>query len=611
MLIEISRVQLRSSASRSLRLFVVASLCTLSTKLMLAAPTMRPYATGIHTHSRTEITQAMIKNFMSPVADYGEAVEMAPGTFTTNGNGVGLGQSKTYFRGFPDGDYDIDFDGIPFYDTNTSHPPLLGLLPLAVPRRHRLRPLARHRLHHRPTPFGGSIHLLSKPFSPVRTSAAAFSYGSFNTFSTTASTTPATSAPAQVQLQRSTSTTCSPRLPDLQLPDPQRRRHQGPVQALRQDHHHRLLRRHLARRQHPQLQRHPLPDVRRFGCQRQLHLHRHNAPFAGSGINFLLTNNSDPLLYLDNSTTTTTCPPTSSTSASQRVGQGLDFDFKPYTYNYDNSEKYSNAVPITDNHHQRRHHLRALGVKIPPTLRQPGQEGRHRLRRRQVQQLPQVRRDLAAQPGLEVRHPPRRHVVRVGQHQPPPVPLRPPQNWADAGAAQLQEKFVTNSYQPFAEYEFHVTRSFPSLPASSSPTTPSAPSSSPTTAARSAASAPTTPPAFIANGGSYFATLPSVAGNYRIQNNWSAYAQYATGSIVPPSSHLRLHPVGTPARQSPAAQAAEEHHLPDRHRPQAQARHLRRSLLPHPLRQRLLFLHPAQHRRARLLPHPALAHPGC
>jgi hypothetical protein len=47
------------------------------------------------TSARTEITATMIHNFMSPVADYGEAVEMAPGTFTTNSNGVGLGQSST------------------------------------------------------------------------------------------------------------------------------------------------------------------------------------------------------------------------------------------------------------------------------------------------------------------------------------------------------------------------------------------------------------------------------------------------------------------------------------------------------------------------------------
>ncbi len=88
--------------------------------------------------ARTLITPAFIQNFTSPLADYGEAVAMSPGTFTLNGNGVGLGQSKTYFRGFPDGDYDIDFDGIPFYDTNTSYAPLLGFLSISVSRRHRL-----------------------------------------------------------------------------------------------------------------------------------------------------------------------------------------------------------------------------------------------------------------------------------------------------------------------------------------------------------------------------------------------------------------------------------------------------------------------------------------
>jgi len=71
------------------------------------------------TSARTYISPTFVQNFTSPVADYGEAVAMAPGTFTLNGNGVGLGQSSTYFRGFPDGNYDIDFDGIPFYDTNT------------------------------------------------------------------------------------------------------------------------------------------------------------------------------------------------------------------------------------------------------------------------------------------------------------------------------------------------------------------------------------------------------------------------------------------------------------------------------------------------------------
>ncbi len=69
--------------------------------------------------AKTEISGEFIKNFMSPTADYAEVVNYAPGTFSLNPNGIGLGQGKTYFRGFPDGDYTMTFDGIPFEDTNS------------------------------------------------------------------------------------------------------------------------------------------------------------------------------------------------------------------------------------------------------------------------------------------------------------------------------------------------------------------------------------------------------------------------------------------------------------------------------------------------------------
>ena len=43
---------------------------------------------------------------------------MAPGMFSYSSNGAGLGDTKTFFRGFKDGQYNIMFDGIPFNDTN-------------------------------------------------------------------------------------------------------------------------------------------------------------------------------------------------------------------------------------------------------------------------------------------------------------------------------------------------------------------------------------------------------------------------------------------------------------------------------------------------------------
>ena len=146
------------------------------------AAALAPMDALLEEHSaRTEITQSFIANYTSPLADYGEAVEMAPGTYTTNGNGPGLGQSKTYFRGFPDGDYDIDFDGIPFYDTNTPTHHSWAFFPsqwlggIDFDR----SPGTASTIG--PTPFGGSIHLLSRDISPLQDVRGGISYGSWGT----------------------------------------------------------------------------------------------------------------------------------------------------------------------------------------------------------------------------------------------------------------------------------------------------------------------------------------------------------------------------------------------------------------------------------------------
>src|SRR6185312_166439 len=80
-----------------------------------------------------------------------------------------------------DGDYDIDFDGLPFYDTNTpSHHswaffPSQWLGGIDFDR----SPGTASTIG--PTPFGGSIHLLSRPVSPVQNVRGQFSYSSYNT----------------------------------------------------------------------------------------------------------------------------------------------------------------------------------------------------------------------------------------------------------------------------------------------------------------------------------------------------------------------------------------------------------------------------------------------
>jgi len=44
-------------------------------------------------------------------------------------DGAGLGDSKTFFRGFQDGDYTMTFDGIPFKRYEYANTPFLAFFP--------------------------------------------------------------------------------------------------------------------------------------------------------------------------------------------------------------------------------------------------------------------------------------------------------------------------------------------------------------------------------------------------------------------------------------------------------------------------------------------------
>jgi len=131
--------------------------------------------------ARTEITSSYITNFTSPVTDFTEIMQIAPGTFSVSPNGVGLGQSNTSFRGFIDGDYTITYDGIPFNDTNTpSHHswaffpgPMIGGVDFDR------SPGTASDVG--PTNYGGSIHFLSPQLPIDKLYRASESYGSFNT----------------------------------------------------------------------------------------------------------------------------------------------------------------------------------------------------------------------------------------------------------------------------------------------------------------------------------------------------------------------------------------------------------------------------------------------
>src|ERR1700674_2992495 len=184
-----SRPGIKATAEHAEELSIPLSLGSISEAITVEADTsgsvaaqLAPMDGLLEAHSaRTEVSPTFIQNFTSPVSDFSELVQMAPGTFSVNANGVGLGDSKTYFRGFSDGNYDIDFDGVPFYDTNdpTHHSWVFFPSPWIGSVDFDRSPGSASTTG--PTPFGGSIHLLSHEMATSPLVSASVSYGLFNT----------------------------------------------------------------------------------------------------------------------------------------------------------------------------------------------------------------------------------------------------------------------------------------------------------------------------------------------------------------------------------------------------------------------------------------------
>ena len=68
--------------------------------------------------ARTEITSNYVSEFTSPVTDFADIIQAAPGTVSYTTNGIGNGHAKIFFRGFVDDDYTMTWDGVPFNDSN-------------------------------------------------------------------------------------------------------------------------------------------------------------------------------------------------------------------------------------------------------------------------------------------------------------------------------------------------------------------------------------------------------------------------------------------------------------------------------------------------------------
>jgi len=444
-----------------------------------------------------------IQNFTSPVADYGELVQMVPGTFSLSSDGIGMGQSKTYFRGFPDGDYDIDFDGIPFYDTNSPTHHSWAFFPSQWDGGVDFDRSPGTASSIGPTPFGGNIHLLSKEMPTDLNIRANVAYGSWNTQLYDGEFDSASFAPesrSNVLIDVHHMTSDGYQTYNFQT------RNAGDLKYQYRVNDHTFI----------------------TGYSGVVWLDSNTPNFSGptraqvaaNGPNFLATNNSNPTLYTDYQYNFYHVPTDFEyVGVKSDLGHGWLLDIKPYTYSYNNQQNYANAVSLTEPYCSTP--ITKKGVTAIPCAVDKLNSYR---KYGETSQISNTSKVGVFRAGLWY------EFARTNRYQIPSDPLN---GWTDQLLGNFHEMFHTDSFQAYAEYEFHVTQKLK--------VTAGVKMAAYTLNLQQFADDGKTignlgGQPFIRNHGHYNSFLPSIDANYRLRSNWSIYGQVATGSVVPPSS---------------------------------------------------------------------------
>lgn len=150
-----------------------------------SAPALAPSQGSLNAFQPGSIvSDKVIRDIVPPSADYNETAKYTPGFASNNNNGL-LGDSKSGWRGFQDGQFNITFDGIPFGDANdpTHHSaayfPGAFLSSVTIDR----GPGAASQVGY--ATFGGTMALRSFDLSDKFGGGIETSFGSFNTMTNT------------------------------------------------------------------------------------------------------------------------------------------------------------------------------------------------------------------------------------------------------------------------------------------------------------------------------------------------------------------------------------------------------------------------------------------
>ena len=453
-------------------------------KTVTAAKTALSQGSLTARSAQSIVSDEFIRNLTSPVADFSQVLQMTPGMYSYSPNGVGLGDTKTFFRGFADGDYTVSFDGIPFQDTNSpSHHTwaffLSQFLGGAVIDR---SPGSAATIG--PANFGGSVNLLSRNLEPEQRIGVFDSYGSFNTKiygaefesgqfgadgasnllvnahqmtsdgyqSYNKQTRDAVSLKYQYAITKDTALTLFGSYIDLKANTPNIK---GPTRA----------------------------QVAQFGDD------------------YLLSNNPKQANYWGYNFYHVTSD-FEYAGLTSNLGGGWKLDDKLYTYAYHNQQNYNGSTITATSATDKLNSYRTYG---------------NLLRLSQESAFGILRTGLWAEN------------ADTNRYQIP----SDPRTWVDAALPNFHERFKTTTLQPFVEYEFQVAKDLKITPGVKY-------SSYRQDLTQYADNGKT-----VGNLGgqpsvqhavTYNTVLPSIDVHYMLQPNWSVYGQYAAGDEIPPSS---------------------------------------------------------------------------
>ena len=143
-----------------------------------------PITASVHTFEpQAIVSRSIIEDSVPATADFSDVILLTPGASgTSNGGGPGLSESKTVLRGFQDGFYNITYDGVPFGDSNNPTHHSTAYFPDGTYERIIVDRGPGSATDLGQASFGGNIHLISREAKDKAFIEGQAVYGSYDTY---------------------------------------------------------------------------------------------------------------------------------------------------------------------------------------------------------------------------------------------------------------------------------------------------------------------------------------------------------------------------------------------------------------------------------------------